>query len=107
MSDKENADKIVYIKNKLTRILNEKFEITNYKNDNKTIEIFIKLPDNVFDVEIFKEINGMAHYYCIFHNNKREYDFNQMNITRQVLDIVRYLPDFVEIFYDRLDYWLF
>ena len=103
----ENADKIIVIKNKLTRILNEKFEITNYENDNTTIKIFIKLPDNVFDVEIFKEINGMAHYYCLFHNNKREYDFDQTNITRQVIDIVRYLPDFVEIFYDRLDYWLF
>ena len=106
MSDKENADKIIYIKNKLSRIFKENFEITHYKNDNNTIEIFFSFEDEPFDLEIYKEINGLAHYYCPFHNNKREYDFSQKNINRFVRDVIRYIPNFVEIFSDRLDYWL-
>jgi hypothetical protein len=107
MSDNENADKIVYIKNKLSRIFFENFEITHYKNDNKTIEIFFSLKDEPFDLEIYKEIDGFAHYYCPFRNNKREYDFSQKNINRFGRDVIRNIPNFVEIFSDRLDYWLF
>ncbi len=107
MSDKEIADKIVYIKNKLSRIFKEEFEITEYSNNNQTIKIYITLPNEHFDIEIYKEINGIAHYYCPYMNGRREYEFNQKNINRAGLVVVKHIPDFMEIFSDRLDYWLF
>jgi hypothetical protein len=74
------------IKSRLALILNEQFEIKDYKiNDNQDIEIMIRLPEESFDVYIYTNLDRNKYfetsYYCNFHNNKREFENKNRKLT--------------------------
>jgi hypothetical protein len=99
------------IKSRLALILNEPFEIKDYKiNNNQDIEIMIRLPEESFDVYVYTNLDRNKYfetsYYCNFHNNKREFDFNIKNIETEAVDMIHRMPNFVEIFSHQLNFWL-
>lgn len=102
---------IIEIKSRLESILDVPFEIKEYKrSDNQDVEIMIRLPEESFDVYIYTNLDRNKYfetsYYCKFHNNKREFDFNIKNIEFEGSDMIHRMPNFVIIFSHQLNFWL-
>jgi len=99
------------IKSRLALVLNEPFEIKEYKIDhNQDIEIMIRLPEESFDVYIYTNLDRNKYFetsfYCKFHNNDREFEFNIKDIEIEASDMIYRMPNFVMVFSHQLNFWL-
>ncbi len=111
INELNDLDELNEIKKRLAFILNEPFEIKQYKRDhNQDVEIMIQLPEESFDVYIYTNLDKHKYFetsfYCKFHNNDREFEFNIKDIETEGSDMIHRMPNFVMIFSHQLNFWL-